>query len=103
MYTSRASPPFLWRRRRGVRVAFYRCAFLRFFIGRFVISSGNSNWTAGSAPVEVGLLGLCVGWTIDPATALGDVFQNHGIPSAKRLAASVQRHTSLNRVGLNSV
>jgi hypothetical protein len=42
-----------------VRVAFYRCAFLRFFIGRFVTGwTRDSNWAAANAPVELSLFSL---------------------------------------------
>jgi hypothetical protein len=56
----------------------YRCAFLRFFIGRFVAGwTRDSNWAAADAPVELILLRLGVWRAVDAATAWRDVLQNH--------------------------
>src|SRR6516225_7972370 len=56
----RFTPPFM-RCREGVRVAFYRCAFCVFLIGRFVSSwARDSNRPAANAPVELIILRLRV-------------------------------------------
>jgi len=61
--------PLLWRCREGVRVAFYRCAFLRFFTGRFVTGwTRDSNWAAPDATAELILLRLRVWRLVDAHT-----------------------------------